>query len=152
MRAGGDNAGLASDLKDYAAFSLRRAAEDADGTLDPVNAAKWLKGHEEALSVFPQLRTAFGDAVSARATMDGEWQRVMSPRGPLSRSPLPRTSSVMPTRWRGSGACCGPIMPPRRWGSWRGTHCRQSGRSRRAATGDDRLHVAGVAEQRAGRC
>lgn len=70
LKAGGNNADLVSDLKDYAAFSLRRAAEDADGMLNPAKATKWLDDHGEALSQFPDLAAKFRNAAAARTTLD----------------------------------------------------------------------------------
>jgi hypothetical protein len=86
MRAGGNSAALVSDLKDYAAFSLRRAAEDGDGTLDPGKAAKWIKAHDEALSAFPEVKAAFNDAVSARVTMDDAAARHVAARQAFEKS------------------------------------------------------------------
>jgi hypothetical protein len=70
QRAAAGNPSLIQDLQDYAAFSLRRAAEDEDGTLNPAKAERWLSSHAEALSAFPDLRARMSDAVSARQAMD----------------------------------------------------------------------------------
>jgi hypothetical protein len=70
MRAGGSSPALVSDLKDYAAFSLRHAAEEADGTLSPARAQRWLAAHDEALSAFPELRARFADAAQQRQLVD----------------------------------------------------------------------------------
>jgi hypothetical protein len=86
LKAGGDNADLVSDLKDYASFSLRRAAEDADGTLDPGKTAKWMKAHEEALGAFPDLAKSFETAAAARETMDAAMARHLAAREEFEKS------------------------------------------------------------------
>ena len=86
LKAGGDNASLVSDLKDYAAFDLRRAAEDADGTLNPAKAEKWLKSHSEALSAFPETQAAFRTAAAARTTMDEAAARHLAERQAFEKS------------------------------------------------------------------
>ena len=86
LKAGGDNASLVSDLKDYAAFDLRRAAEDADGTLNPAKAEKWLKSHSEALSAFPETAAAFRSAAAARTTMDEVAARHLADRQAFEKS------------------------------------------------------------------
>lgn len=86
LKAGGSNPALVSDLKDYAAFDLRRTAEDADGTLNPGKAEKWLKSHTEALSAFPETAAAFRDAAAARATMDEAAARHLAAREAFEKS------------------------------------------------------------------
>lgn len=70
LRAGGDNQALASDLRDHAAFELRRSAENPDGTLDPARTARWVNQHSEALNSMPGLRAQFENAAQAQATVD----------------------------------------------------------------------------------
>ena len=66
LRAGGDR----QALLDYAAFDLRRSAENADGTLDPVKAARWVHANAEAATVLPELKTLAEPAVQARLAYD----------------------------------------------------------------------------------
>ena len=68
LRAGGSR----QALLDYAAFDLRKAATDADGTINPTKARAWIQGHERsgAADALPELRTLGHDAVSARQAFD----------------------------------------------------------------------------------
>lgn len=77
---------LMNTLGDYAAFSLRRAAENADGTLDPAKANFWIKQHNEALSAFPDLKAKFGTAVAARQALDEAVARRVQARQQFDRS------------------------------------------------------------------
>ena len=86
LKGGGDNADLTSDIKDYASFSLRRAAENADGTLDPGKTAKWMKAHREALTAFPDLAKSFETAAMARETMDEAMARHLAAREEFEKS------------------------------------------------------------------
>ena len=52
-------------LQDYAAMSLRRSAEMADGTLDPGKVASWRARHADSLRAFPELDAKFADAATA---------------------------------------------------------------------------------------
>ena len=70
QRAAVGNPQVMRDLQDYAAFSFRRAAENADGTVDPTKAERWLKAHSEVMGSFPGMRDRFGNAVAARQAMD----------------------------------------------------------------------------------
>jgi len=70
QRAAAGNPQIMRDLQDYAAFSFRRAAENADGTIDPAKAAKWQQAHSEVMGAFPELESRFGDAIAARQAMD----------------------------------------------------------------------------------
>lgn len=57
-------------LKDYAASSLKAAAEKADGTLDAAKYDAWVNKHADALRVFPDLQMRFGDVKAAQDTLD----------------------------------------------------------------------------------
>ena len=52
-------------LQDYAASSLRKAAEGADGTLDPRKVAAWQTRYGNALRAFPDLNAKFSSAADA---------------------------------------------------------------------------------------
>lgn len=53
-------------LVDYAAMSLRRAAELADGTLDPTKFSRWRQAHADALRALPaDVQAKFSDASRA---------------------------------------------------------------------------------------
>jgi hypothetical protein len=92
LKAGGDNADLVSDLKDYAAFSLRRAAENADGTMDPKKFRAWMygadgkSGHQWAMGAFPDLAKKFETAAAARQTMDEAMARHVEAREKFEKS------------------------------------------------------------------
>jgi hypothetical protein len=62
--------GARQSLLDYAAFDLRRSAENADGTLNPAKANNWLTKNAEAAAVLPELRTMAEPAVRARVALD----------------------------------------------------------------------------------
>lgn len=61
----GDNEQALNLMQDYAASSLRRAAENADGSIDPAKLASWLDRHQDALRAFPDLAARFSDAGTA---------------------------------------------------------------------------------------
>ncbi|WP_374308229.1 hypothetical protein [Methylocella sp.] len=63
-RAVGDETATAG-LADYAAMSLRRAAERVDGVLDPAKVATWRDKHQDALRALPGLDAKFADAQKA---------------------------------------------------------------------------------------
>lgn len=52
-------------LSDYAATSLRRAAEQPDGTLDPGKVAAWQRRYSGAMSEFPEMAQKFSTAAGA---------------------------------------------------------------------------------------
>lgn len=56
-------------LQDYAAMSLRRAAEGPDGTLDPAKVAAWQSRHADSLRAFPELNAKFSSAANASQTV-----------------------------------------------------------------------------------
>lgn len=60
----GDNAALPI-LQDYAASSLRRAAERPDGTLDPRKVSAWQQRYAGPLRAFPDLNARFSTAADA---------------------------------------------------------------------------------------
>jgi hypothetical protein len=70
QRAAAGNPQIMKDLEDYAAFSFRRAAEGADGTIDPAKAAKWRDAHSEVMGAFPDLAKRFDTATRARQALD----------------------------------------------------------------------------------
>jgi hypothetical protein len=65
LRAVGDRPRAVELLQDYAASSLRKAAERADGTLDPRKVETWLGRHSDALRAFPELAERFRTAAGA---------------------------------------------------------------------------------------
>lgn len=60
----GDEAALPI-LQDYAASSLRKSAENADGTLNPTKVAAWQTKYGQALRAFPELNARFSTAADA---------------------------------------------------------------------------------------
>lgn len=57
-------------LSDAAAFSLRRDASRADGTLDPAKVATWSQQRGSFLSALPDSAAKFGDAAAAQRALD----------------------------------------------------------------------------------
>lgn len=57
-------------LSDAAAFSLRRDASRADGTLDPAKVATWSQQRSSFLSALPGSAAKFGDAAAAQRVLD----------------------------------------------------------------------------------
>lgn len=92
LAAVGDNQAAHDALQNFAAMSLRRAAERPDGTLDPARFAGWMGAHREAMSALPDLRTRFS---TARAAQDA-LQRF----APFSRDAAP---SAVPEAFFHSG-------------------------------------------------
>jgi len=70
MAAAGGRDQAVGLLKDYAASSLRAAAERPDGTLDLRAYERWMDRHADALRSFPDLAERFGSAAAAQRTMD----------------------------------------------------------------------------------
>ena len=64
-RAIGNDAGGVEALHNAAAYSLRQAAERADGTLDPARYAAWRKAYGSALSQMPELAQRFDTLAQA---------------------------------------------------------------------------------------
>lgn len=56
-------------LQDYAASSLRKAAENPNGTLNPTKVAAWQAKHADSLRAFPELNAAFSDAANMSNTI-----------------------------------------------------------------------------------
>jgi hypothetical protein len=69
-RAVGDDRQALDAMQNYAAMSLRRAAERPDGTLDPASFARWEKSHGPALAAFPGLRDRFATAARASEALE----------------------------------------------------------------------------------
>src|SRR5579883_1094526 len=70
IKAAGGREGAIDALQDYAAMSLRRAAERSDGTLDPAEVNAWIARHQDALRAFPELAQKFRNAGAAQAAVD----------------------------------------------------------------------------------
>jgi hypothetical protein len=68
-KAAGDSKAMGV-LGDYAAASLRQAAQKPDGTLDPARFAAWRKAHAEALRALPELAGRFDDAATASRAVE----------------------------------------------------------------------------------
>ena len=69
-RAVGNDAEAVGVLSDYAAASLRRAAERPDGTLDPRRVEVWQRQHRDALRAVPELEQQFGRAANAAQALE----------------------------------------------------------------------------------
>lgn len=57
-------------LSDYAADSLRKAAERPDGSLDPAKLEAWRKAHSGALRAMPGLNASMSDAAAASTHLE----------------------------------------------------------------------------------
>lgn len=69
VKAAGDSPDLVTQMQDYAAFSLRKAAV-RDGELDPAKYQKWVDDHGYALRAFPNLADNFANAAKAQDALD----------------------------------------------------------------------------------
>lgn len=58
-----------ASIRDYAVSTLRRAAEEPDGTLNPAKVAAWQRQHADALRAFPEIADMVADPVRASETM-----------------------------------------------------------------------------------
>lgn len=70
LRAAGDRPSAVALLQDYAASSLRTAAEKNDGTLDPARFERWMGAHADALRAFPEVTVRFQNAAAAQRSID----------------------------------------------------------------------------------
>lgn len=61
---------LETNLKDYAAFSLKKAAGKEAGLLSPAKFQKWVDDHGYVLDQFPDLRAKFADMKTAQGSLD----------------------------------------------------------------------------------
>lgn len=64
-----DNPEALNVMRDYAAFSLRKAAV-RDGIISPGKLQQWVDSHGYVFREFPELRAKFADAKAAQATLD----------------------------------------------------------------------------------
>lgn len=71
LRAAGNRPTAVATLQDYAASSLRQAAENPDGTLNAAKYAKWMDAHSDALRVFPELAEKFDSVAKAQRSLEG---------------------------------------------------------------------------------
>lgn len=65
----GNQPGAWEATRDYAISTLRKAAEETDGTLNPEKVARWRKAHADALRAFPEIDRMVADPVRASETM-----------------------------------------------------------------------------------
>jgi hypothetical protein len=63
-KAVGDDQAM-GHLQDYAVAQMRRAAETAEGIIDPKRLDAWRRRHGEALKAFPELNAKFADVEKA---------------------------------------------------------------------------------------
>lgn len=84
-QAVGHNDQSLDPLQNYAAMSLRRAAEGPDGTLEPGAYRRWMSKHKAALGAFPRLRDRFATAALASEAL----QNFRPFRAGLSPSVIP---------------------------------------------------------------
>ena len=82
LAAGGDRAPLA----DYAAYSLRRAAQSSDGTLNSAAFDRWHAAHAEALSAMPDVAARFQSVRGAQNALDQAQATHVAARDAFERS------------------------------------------------------------------
>jgi hypothetical protein len=58
-----------ASIRDYAISTLRRTAEQPDGTLDPAKVSTWKSRYSDALRAFPEIDRMLSDPVRAAETM-----------------------------------------------------------------------------------
>lgn len=69
-RATNNDPAAINAMQNYAAASLRKAAERADGTLDPGKFSTWKAAHTDAMRAFPELMQRFNSAANASKTLE----------------------------------------------------------------------------------
>ncbi len=69
LRRAARDAGTMDQIRDYAVSTLRRAAEQTDGTLDPAKVTKWRAEHRQALRSFPEINRMLATPVRASETV-----------------------------------------------------------------------------------
>lgn len=65
-----DDPAAISAMSNYAASTLRKAAERPNGTLDPAKFSTWSKSHADALRAFPELVQRFSSAAKASEALN----------------------------------------------------------------------------------
>ncbi|OYW61989.1 MAG: hypothetical protein B7Z30_00645 [Rhizobiales bacterium 12-68-15] len=68
-RAVSADPGTMLKVRDYAVSTLRKAAEDPDGTLNPEKVERWRKSHADALRAFPEIDKLLSTPTNAAETM-----------------------------------------------------------------------------------
>ena len=68
-KAVGDDDSAISIMRDFIASSMRRAAQNPDGTIDLKKFAVWKNSHQDALRAFPELSPGFETAVKSSQTV-----------------------------------------------------------------------------------
>jgi hypothetical protein len=98
--ATGDAPEARAALADYAAFNLRQAAMNADGTLNVPAYNRWLTKNREALTAIPEATMHFGSAASAQQAVDALSQQRTDLTSKLQAVLGPSDATVMSKYWR----------------------------------------------------
>ncbi len=61
---------IEEQIKDYAAFSMKKAAGKEAGTINPTKLQDWVDKHEYVFERFPDLRAKFADVKSSQAALE----------------------------------------------------------------------------------
>ncbi|MDR6955979.1 hypothetical protein J2X65_005366 [Ancylobacter sp. 3268] len=69
LRKAANNPEAMASIRDYAVSTLRRAAEEADGTLNPSKVATWRRQHADALRALPEIDRMLAGPVEAAQTV-----------------------------------------------------------------------------------
>ncbi|GAB4063942.1 hypothetical protein KHC28_14285 [Ancylobacter sonchi] len=69
LRTAANNPEAMVSIRDYAVWTLRRAAEEADGTLNPSKVATWRRQHADALRALPEIDRMLAGPVEAAQTV-----------------------------------------------------------------------------------
>ncbi|MCB4770479.1 hypothetical protein LGR54_17865 [Ancylobacter sp. Lp-2] len=69
LRTAANNPEAMVSIRDYAVSTLRRAAEEADGTLNPSKVATWRRQHADALRALPEIDRMLAGPVEAAETV-----------------------------------------------------------------------------------
>lgn len=87
-------------LDDAFAFSLRRAAQNPDGTLNLKNYSKWLDGHRDALAQRPDLLDKFSTAAKAQRQLEEVNNSIEQFYADHPLKPGLSDSGVLPQVWK----------------------------------------------------
>jgi hypothetical protein len=87
-------------LADYAAFSLRQAAGNPDGTLNLPKYRAWLSKHQQALTAIPEATMHFGSAADAQEAVQALTQQRQALTDRYQAAVGPTDATMMGKYWR----------------------------------------------------
>ncbi|MGD0107056.1 MAG: hypothetical protein ABSC06_23910 [Rhodopila sp.] len=124
--------GTAEGLTEAAAYSLRRYAQRADGTLDPKDVMDWVDKRESFLSVIPDVRAKFVAVADAQRALEAGTKGAAQALKDATAAAEKTVNEAMDPARSGDG--------PRSHGAARRCCEGQSGRARRTASCGSRAH------------